>query len=558
MKAIEIYMKRIAFIVVIFVVIYINCTIVSQSRNVLLMDDWGTPGELFYSYYNGGIDASELLSQHNESRLVLTKIYSLILLNMGIYSTQIAVYIRIILSFVCCALIYNISRSEIKEYSLPFSCLILLIIFIPTQYYNMLFGMTFIGFIVPICILLSVIILFSEKSSFAKFSTITILSILSTFTYANGMILWFLCNPFIFNKLTDYNKHINKKYSYAFTIIGLVTIAFYFMDYIHPEVHPDISSGFSDPLRLLHFFAILIWAPFAMGWTNYLVSSVVLSFMLCYVAFHYKVYIVAIFRQRVQLTEFKYAMFLILVYGLVSCMAVAFGRCGFGLKFALAPQYPTVSIWIHIALIGLFFTVKYKNIKSLRDYSVICYILLYSLCFEFGINKIKEHGQKYKIAQLAIYYSEIIPQNPFLKVLHPKPEIGILPKIKTFKNNNLITVCKSQITSVNPIEINHVDGNFSYRSDGKNISFTGYSYNAHEKNFFDHLIMYDKNIEGDYKPLLSATFNKTNKSFSEKCNVDNKSLVAFDHSISFVHTFVDPILCAVDLDNSIIYKIVSN
>ena len=69
--------------------------------------------------------------------------------------------------------------------------------------------------------------------------------------------------------------------------------------------------------------------------------------------------------------------------------------------------------------------------------------------------------------------------------------------------------------------------------------------------------MYEKNTDGVYKPFLSATFNKTNKSFSEKCKVDNNSLVAFDHSISFEHTFVDPILCAVDLDNRKLYKIVS-
>jgi len=250
-------------------------------------------------------------------------------------------------------------------------------------------------------------------------------------------------------------------------------------------------------------------------------------------------------------------MFLILVYGLVSCIAISFGRCGFGLKSALAEQYPSVSIWIHVALIGLVFTINHKCIKSLRNYLVICYLLLYTLCFEFGINKIKETGEKYEIAELAVYYSEFIPQNPFLRILHPKPETGILPKIKTFKNNKIINVCNSQLKLVNPTKINHVKGDFSYRSDGENIFFSGYSFNTHDKTLFDHLIMYEKNTDGVYKPFLSATFNKTNKSFSEKCKVDNNSLVAFDHSISFEHTFVDPILCAVDLDNRKLYKIVS-
>ena len=86
MKILDSYINKTALIIVLLAVLYINYLTVSQSRNVIFMDDWGTPGELFYSYFNGGIDTSDFLSQHNESRLVLTKIYSIMLVKLDLYS----------------------------------------------------------------------------------------------------------------------------------------------------------------------------------------------------------------------------------------------------------------------------------------------------------------------------------------------------------------------------------------------------------------------------------------------------------------------------------------
>ena len=46
------FIQKGALVLVYIVVVYVNYLTITQSRNVLFMDDWGTPGSLFYSYFN--------------------------------------------------------------------------------------------------------------------------------------------------------------------------------------------------------------------------------------------------------------------------------------------------------------------------------------------------------------------------------------------------------------------------------------------------------------------------------------------------------------------------
>ena len=164
----KLFQKVVIFFVLLFVV-YVNYLTITNSRNVLFMDDWGTPGSIFYSYLNGNIDFDDFYSQHNESRPILSKIYSLLLLELGIFSTQYAVFLRITLSLIISFLIYRLSKPTIKNNSILFFCFVLLIVFIPTQCYNMLFGMTFTGLVIPLSILLSVLLIFSYESSLKNY-----------------------------------------------------------------------------------------------------------------------------------------------------------------------------------------------------------------------------------------------------------------------------------------------------------------------------------------------------------------------------------------------------
>jgi hypothetical protein len=552
------YLQRFAAVLVLSSIVYINYLTLSNSRNVFFMDDWGTPGELFYSYFNGGIDASDFLSQHNESRLVLFKAFNIILLKFGVYSTEVSVYIRILLAVLICCLLYATGKNEICKYRQYYLYLSILIVFIPTQAYAMLFGITLLGFIVPLCLLLSVLVLFSRKSSLFKIICIIILSLISTFTYANGMILWVLCNPFIFNLISDSKNHIRRIHSFAFTAIGFIIVLFYFHDYGHPHNHPTITSGFSDPLRLMHFFAILIWSPFSMGWNHYLFSSVLLSLLLLYLVFHYREFLLDLLRRKVKVSKFTYSMFVILLYGLISCSVISFGRCGFGLKAALAEHYPMYSMWIHIALIGLALSVKHKKIQSLGKSFISFYLVLYVISFEYGVRRIKENGKTFELAEVALLYSETIPSNPFLRVLHHNPNDGVLPKIQTFKKNNLINVLDSDLSLANPKEFDVVDGHFNYRSDNSNIFFNGYSYNTYDNLKFDHIVVFDYDSNKTLKPILAASFNKPTKSYSKLLGIDSHSLIGFDHAISSNHKFVDPIACGVDLKNMKICRIQNN
>lgn len=555
MKSSPKLLQRLVITFILLFVFYINYLTITNSRNVLYMDDWGTPGEIIYSYLEDEIGIKDFFRQHNESRLVLTKILSVILVKMGIYSTQISVYLRIILSFLSCFIIYFICRHEIKKNILLYISANLAIVFIPTQAYNMLFGMTFIGFVIPIILLLSTIILFSKKSVLFKFIFILILCLVSTFTYANGMIAWILCNPLLFNLFGRSELKFNRVYCGLFTTFGIMTILFYFRGYVNPSDHPEISGAFQDPLRFIHFFTILIWAPFSMAWSKYLLSSIVLSVALLYVIFHHRVFLFEVLKLKIKLSSFNYAMFIILGYGLISCCAISFGRFGFGLKYAMADQYPSISMWIHIGVLGLIFSINHNQITSLRNYALVFYISMFLISFEHGVSKIKIFGKNYEMSELTIFYSEIIPNNPFLNGVVPQPEIHVLPKIKTFKENNIINVSNSGKDLLSLAKLGSIKGEFQFKSDGQVISFRGCCFDTGNNSNLDHFVILDKETSVGYKPLLAATFNVINRGLYKKYDINDNYIQVFDHAILSNHVFNEPILLCFDSKSSKYYKV---
>ena len=521
------------------------------------MDDWGTPGSIFYSYYNDDINFDDFFSQHNESRPILSKIYSLLLLDLGVFSTQYAVYLRITLSLIISFLIYKLSKPVMKNYSILFFCFVLLLVFIPTQCYNMLFGMTFTGLVIPLSILLSVLLIFSYESSLKKLLTISFLSIISTFSYANGMIMWILVNPFLFNRFVEPKYRVSLKYSTIYSFIGIIFIIFYFKDYTHPNSHPDIVSGLIDPFRMLHFFAILIWSPFAISWNKYLLSSVILSFGLLLLIVHYRSFFKELFIKKVHLNRFQCAMFMILIYGIVTCASIAFGRCGFGLKFALSEQYPSYAIWVHLPIIGLALSVSSNKIKPIGNFLIIFYLTAYVLTIEVSLQRMKNVGERYKITESAIYFANIVPSNPFLRVATNNPKINLLPKFKTFKDNNLINVFDPELYSLDLNNSKSVKGLFNYQSDGYSISFNGFAQNPACDSDFNHIIIYDLDSSNNYQPVVATCFNKKNKIRSDNKRHSIETITAFDHSISSNIEFIDPIAFAVDVNNLSCYKIES-
>ena len=147
------------------------------------------------------------------------------------------------------------------------------------------------------------------------------------------MIVWVLCNPLLFNLFGRSELKFNRVYCGLFTTFGILTILFYFRGYVNPSDHPEISGSFR-PFRFIHFFTILIWAPFSMAWVS------IYYHLSCYQCFFMSFIIISILfeviKLKIKLSSFNYAMFIILGYGLISCCAISFGRVGFGLKYAMA------------------------------------------------------------------------------------------------------------------------------------------------------------------------------------------------------------------------------
>ena len=152
--------KVIIFIAVAFTLLS-SAFIINQSVNILWVDEWDTPGNLLIKEINNPQDVGIndfFFSQHNESRKFFPKLIYYTAFKMGIFDTRIGVLIRLILSATTIYLFYNLSKSKCSlhnSYILLFSCLL---VFIPTQAYNQIFGLQFITAVPSFCIIFKYIL----------------------------------------------------------------------------------------------------------------------------------------------------------------------------------------------------------------------------------------------------------------------------------------------------------------------------------------------------------------------------------------------------------------
>ena len=157
------------------------------------------------------------------------------------------------------------------------------------------------------------------------------------------------------------------------------------------------------------------------------------------------------------------------------------------------------------------------------------------------------------MSELTIFYSEIISNNPLNGVV-PQPEIHVLPKIKTFKENNIINVSNSGKDLLSLAKSGSIKGEFQFKSDGQVISFRGCCFDTGNNSNLDHFVILDKETSVGYKPLL-FTFNITNRDLYKKYNINNNYIQVFDHAILSNHVFNDLYFYALILKVQKYYKV---
>ena len=225
-----------------------------------------------------------------------------------------------------------------------------LLIFSPAQYENWLMGQQLIFFIPILCITTCLLVSYSNLSAQIKFAVCALLSVVSSFSSANGLLCWIV----VFPALAEFGIQggLKKaKWPTAFWVAGFAgCVALYFYGFQRQPYLPSTSEAFAHPLSAVAYFLAWLGAPLT-GNNRYLAPVAAVIGLVLTVLF-----ISAwLFRVRYSgdraLKRSLTCWLMIGTYSFMTAGLVTLGRLGYGVNQSLSSRYTTFSLYLIVSLI---------------------------------------------------------------------------------------------------------------------------------------------------------------------------------------------------------------
>jgi hypothetical protein len=383
--------RYIQILLVLLPAITIAYLIIEYAVPLPVMDDWPM-GWFLCKTSSGFFSLNDLIAQSNETRPVIPRLALIILT----FFTGWNVYYHMALTFLlACMISFNIYKlctiifPDIKNIHALLMMVANLMVFSPLQHQNWLWGIQFIVFIPIFCLTLSLLIYYSNYSDSFKLLASILLCIISTYSYANGMICWFLLIPVLVYQ--NYRNRNFRKLLTIFLLAMILCITMYFINYVKPSHHPQFDYAISHLLKAFEYFTAFIGSPVSGRYGNNNSISIFISGITVILIF--LLFIINIFHN----IRNKYYMnrtlpwLLIALYSLFSAIITTVGRSGFGTYLqALDSRYTTFSIYLPLSFIFLgvllFDSQKIKSPAALKRMQLPVYFLIICIFITYIIN----------------------------------------------------------------------------------------------------------------------------------------------------------------------------
>jgi hypothetical protein len=326
--------------------------------------------------------------------------------------------IALVLIVVCLGSLglYCLARQTIRgagAASLAFA-VINLLLFSPRQYDNFLFGIQWETFAPGVALIFAMLINLSKLSFHRKTIWNGALALVSTYTFANGMLLWLLAFPL--NTGSDAPASSRSKMGWRLIYVGaaIASIGCYFINYQHPAFSPPRASLLKDATPLFHFFCIWIGSVFRIA-NPALAGAVVLGLFLFLAAI--SIWLTA----NDGRWQPHYPWMVLGAYTLISGAATAIARVGFGFTMAADPRYVVFSVMLYIAIVGLGFTIYEKiwdrgNLRRAGQFfgaiAVLVILALWASTFTAERGSLKKFTEYRTHLQWVLRWADAVPRNP--------------------------------------------------------------------------------------------------------------------------------------------------
>jgi hypothetical protein len=403
--------------------ILVGYLVLKNSVNVPYWDDWDTPGLLIQKISQGGLTFQDWFHQANESRPIFPRLIFIILAYLTGWDLRYQMLLTFLLACLIAFNVFYLSQKTVDTN--PIKLLFLntlanLFIFTPVSE-NWLWGIQTITFIPIACMTTYAVIFYSNLSNITKLLIGMGLATISTFSYANGMLIWILALPVLFlsngSPLSAWKK---KKWFLGLWLAGFVAnVSLYFYNYHKPAISSNFLEAVIHPFKAVGYFFAFLGSPLGI---HSLILSQRIGFILVLLFVLVCVYLWK-FRQDGSLVYRMTPWLVIASYNLSSGLMATAGRVGSGVEQALAPRYITFSVWLGVALIYLiaivfqdaearnFWTSKSKLIAKPIAYGLTLTFFYFSLnSFIYGANLMAIQRQERIYGKSCLLLINVFPE----------------------------------------------------------------------------------------------------------------------------------------------------
>ncbi len=331
-------------------------------------DQWGYV-PFFEKFSRSALTFGDLFGQVNEFRQFFPNLVFVALGWLTRWDVRYEMLVTFLLACLVASNVYHLAERTIEDNRSLRLWLILianLIIFSPAQYQNWLQGQQLVYLFPIACVTTCLRVAASGWNLKTKFALCAGLSVISTFSSANGILCWLVVLP-VLMLAGPRQGHTGRRWLLGAWVAGLfLSAALYLFHYHKPVSTPSPFAALSQPLHAIIYFFGFLGAPLALERGKVAaVVGLVLFFIFgvsCINLFQHRRDPALVLRMTIWL--------MIGWYSVLTAIMTTVGRVGFGVGQSQNTRYLGFSAYLIVALVFLV-TIITQNLSLRRPGSTM-------------------------------------------------------------------------------------------------------------------------------------------------------------------------------------------
>ena len=409
------------------------CVLINRHWvGIPLLDDWEM-APLIVKARSGGLSFADIFVQHAEARNSIPKLLFIAFAVGDRWDVRVPMAVGVIFCCLTVWLLYLLLRkSAVSQLSSTAAIFFMaLLVFSVSQHELWLLASGFYSFLPVLCVVAALVLLQTRLSVGWKFLLCALLSFISSFTLAHGLLAWALTFPVLF-----LHARPARWISWLIAWVALTAgcVALYAYGYRQPVDLPPFAPAISPLDYVRYLFAFLGSALGRSGTDTPLAVSQAVGAFLLLLYFFFVAYVLR-FRQEEQLRRASVPWFAIGLYSIASGCLAALGRIAWGVPQSLESRYVAFSIYLAVAIVALVPIVG-SHISGRRESRrlplgwsfatavvALALFVLHVVCSAASVDWFRKRSAATRLGHGATLFSQVLDTSRTIRqVMYPRPD----------------------------------------------------------------------------------------------------------------------------------------